>query len=72
MTLVIHVTRQQVAMIATTVCKFHINPRNGTRTMISIPWLEVMWKYAKVHEFRELYQGSRYITHPHIIKRNHS
>lgn len=66
MTLVIHVTRQQVALIAATptIGKLHIE-QDGTKSIIVPHWIEVMWKYAKVHEFREAVSQQRMISHPY-------
>ena len=64
MNLVIHVTRLQVTLIAASVGKIHIN-NDGTKNIIVPHWIEVMWKYAKVHEFREAVSQSRMITHPY-------
>ena len=64
MILVIHCTRQQVTIISTVVGKLHIE-QDGTKTITVPHWIEVMWKYAKVHEFREAVSQSRMITHPY-------
>ena len=62
MTLVIHCTREQVTYIAAIVGKIHLNS-DGTKNIIVPKWIEVMWKYARVHEFREMTERSRNITH---------
>lgn len=63
MILVIHCTRQQVAFLSASVGKIYIN-KDGTMNIIVPKWVEIMWKYAKVHEYREIYRGgSRMITH---------
>lgn len=72
MTLVIHITRQQVALIAATpgISKLHIE-QDGTKSLIVPHWIGVMWKYAKVHEFREAVSQQRMISHPYV-KDNHN
>jgi len=64
MNLTIHCTRHQIYELCSVFGKWHFE-KDGTRT-IQIPnWLKVMYKYAKVHEFREKVSQSRMITYPH-------
>lgn len=61
--LVIHCSRQQVALLATALGKLHIE-RDGTKTITVPRWIERMYHAAKVYDYRKTYNhGFRMITH---------
>lgn len=63
--LVIHCSRIQVAFLAGTFGKIHLE-RDGTKVITVPRWIERMYKAAKVEDYRHSYPGgNKMITHPY-------
>lgn len=50
MNITIHCTRQQIALLAASLGKFHLE-RDGTKTLVVPEWIEKMYQAAKVYDF---------------------
>ncbi len=70
MNLVIHCTRQQVALLGAAIGKIHLE-KDGTKTITVPEYIHRMYQAAKVYEYRIAYgpidnrARPRMITYPH-------